>query len=91
MAEKAPVLVLDKNAGNYFLTYDAADYELIEAGILFGSANASIESYNGYKATAKEGTGQFTAQPHNDSASIVARGYMIFRDDSDSVRVMYAD
>ena len=91
VAEKAPVLVLDKNAGNYFLTYDAADYELIEAGILFGNANASIESYNGYKATAKEGTGQFTAQPHDNSESTVARGYMIFRDDSDSVRVIYAD
>ncbi len=91
-ADKAPVLVLDKVGGNYFLTYDEADYELVEAGILFGSENVTIESIDGYKASAKKGTGQFTAQPHKDADDdTIARGYMIIQDVEDNVRVIYAD
>ncbi len=88
---KAPVLVLDKVGENYFLTYDEGDYELIEAGILFGSEGVSIASIDGYKAAAKKGTGQFTAQPHeNATASTVARGYMICKS-GDDYKVIYAD
>ena len=88
---KAPVLVLDKANGNYFLTYDSGDYELIEAGILFGSEGVSIGSVDGYKAAAKKGTGQFTALPHEGAtASTIARGYLIFKKDG-VIRVIYAD
>ncbi|MBQ7119992.1 MAG: hypothetical protein IJO09_07230 [Oscillospiraceae bacterium] len=88
---KAPVLVLDKVDGNYFLTYDEGDYELIEAGILFGSEGVTIGSFDGYKSTAKKGTGQFTALPHEGAtAATVARGYMIYKDGS-TYKVLYAD
>ncbi|MBE6912384.1 MAG: hypothetical protein E7473_07655 [Ruminococcaceae bacterium] len=89
--EKAPVLVLDKADGNYFLTYDEGEFELIEAGILFGSNGVTIESVDGYKAVAKRGTGQFTALPHEGAtASTIARGYLIFKKDG-VIRVIYAD
>ncbi len=88
---KAPVLVLDKVDGNYFLTYDEGDYELIEAGILFGDGNVNIGSTNGYKAAAKRYTGQFTAQPHEGATSATkARGYLICKS-GDEYKVLYAD
>ncbi|MBR2180896.1 MAG: hypothetical protein IJ949_03290 [Oscillospiraceae bacterium] len=88
---KSPVLVLDKVDGNYFLTYDSGDYELIEAGILFGSKGVSIESLDGYKAAAKKNTGQFTALPHEGAdENTVARGYMICRHNGE-FNVIYAD
>ncbi len=86
---KAPVLVLDKVDGNYFLTYDAGNYELVEAGILFAKTGTpEIGSYNS-KAIAVKGTGQFTAQPSIENESI-ARGYMICKD-GNSYKVIYAD
>ncbi|MBQ7119600.1 MAG: Ig-like domain-containing protein [Oscillospiraceae bacterium] len=89
--EKAPVLVLDKADGNYFLTYDEGEFELIEAGILFGSNGVTIGSVDGYKTVAKRGTGQFTALPHEGAtASTIARGYLIFKKDG-VIRVIYAD
>ncbi|MBQ7119347.1 MAG: hypothetical protein IJO09_03950, partial [Oscillospiraceae bacterium] len=89
--EKAPVLVLDKSGDNYFLTYDSGDYELLEAGILFGSEGVTIGSIDGYKATAKKGTGQFTALPHEGATvSTIARGYMICKS-GDEYKVIYAD
>lgn len=89
--DTAPVLVLDKVDGNYFLTYDEGNYELIEAGILFGSENVSIASFDGYKAAAKKGTGQFTALPHEGATSAtIARGYMICKS-GDEFKVIYAD
>jgi|GEM_PF-1315646 len=87
--EKAPVLVLDKVGGNYFLTYDSGTYELIEAGILFAkTGKPEIGSYNS-KAIAVKGTGQFTAQPSTDNEPI-ARGYMICKS-GDDYKVIYAD
>ena len=89
--EKAPVLVLDKSGDNYFLTYDSGDYELLEAGILFGSEGVTIGSIDGYKATAKKGTGLFTALPHaGATVSTIARGYMICKS-GDEYKVIYAD
>lgn len=88
---KAPVLVLDKVGENYFLTYDEGDYELIEAGILFGSKGVRIGSIDGYKAAAKRHTGQFTAQPHvGATSSTIARGYMICKHNG-VFKVIYAD
>ena len=88
---KSPVLVLDNVDGNYFLTYDAGNYELVEAGILFGSSGVSIASVDGYKAAAKKGTGQFTALPHESAdENTIARGYMICKNGG-TFKVIYAD
>ncbi|MBR5309089.1 MAG: hypothetical protein IKU43_09975, partial [Clostridia bacterium] len=89
--KKTPVLVLDKSGDEYFLTYDAGEYELVEAGILFGSNGVSIGSIDGYKASARKGTGQFTAKPHAGAADgTIARGYMVCKDGS-TFKVVYAD
>ncbi len=86
-----PTVVLDIVGGEYFLTYNVpAEYTKIEAGILFSeSGKPDIGSFYS-KATEKTGSGQFTAMP-NGTKDTIARGYMIFRDADNSIRVIYAD
>lgn len=86
-----PTVVLDIVGGEYFLTYNVpAGYKKIEAGILFSeSGKPDIGSFYS-KATEKTGSGQFTAMP-NGTKDTIARGYMIFRDADNSIRVIYAD
>ena len=89
-ADKVPTVVLDKVEGEYFLAYNVpAGYAKLEAGILFAeSGTPTIGSFYA-KATEKTGSGQFTAKPNGSEP--IARGYLIFRDASGSVRVIYAD
>ena len=89
-AEAIPTVILDTVDGDHFLTYNVpAGFTKLEAGILFAeSGNPTIGSFYA-KATEKTGSGQFTAKPNKDES--VARGYIIFRDASGSVRVIYAD
>lgn len=88
-AEAIPTVVLDTIGGEYFLTYNVpAGYTKIEAGILFAtSGTPDITSFYA-KATEKTGSGQFTAKPNGSEA--IARGYVIFRDASGNIRVIYA-
>ena len=85
-----PTVVLDKVGGEYFLTYEVpAGYTKLEAGILFAeSGTPTIGSFNS-KATEKTGSGQFTAKAAVGEA--IARGYIIFRDASGGIRVIYAE
>jgi len=86
-----PTVVLDTINGEHFLTYNVpAGYTKLEAGILFAeSGKPTIGSFHS-KATEKTGSGQFTAKP-NGTDDTIARGYMIFRDSDNSIRVIYAD
>ena len=86
-----PTVVLDTINGEHFLTYNVpAGYTKLEAGILFAeSGKPTIGSFHS-KATEKTGSGQFTAMP-NGTDDTIARGYMIFRDRDNSIRVIYAD
>lgn len=87
--KEAPVAVLENVDGNPLLIYSAPpDCEILEAGILFGNG-ATIVSYDS-KAFAKEGTGQFTAQPEGSESDKSARGYLIFKKNG-TIRVIYAD
>lgn len=89
----APTVGIDKQGNNYFITYNVPEngYTFIEAGIVFGtSENISINSTDGSKAIAKKRTGHFTAKPAKAEHN-VARGYVMFKDASGNVRVIYAD
>ncbi len=88
----APVAVLDEVDGNPLLIYSVpTGCSVVEAGILFGSTkNINIYSVDGSRAAAARGTGQFTAQP-KESDKAVARGYLIFKNTSGEIRILYAD
>ena len=87
----APTVAISNNGESYFISYNVpTGYTLIEAGIVFAkSGSPEIGSFNS-KAIAKMGTGQFTAKKGED-AETVARGYVMFKDSDDSIRVIYAD
>ena len=71
------------------LEYDEGDYEILEAGILFGgNANISLSSAE-EKAKVRNilPHGQFTVT----SDKSYARGYAIYRDGTDnSIKVIYS-
>ena len=85
--KKLPIVVLDAKTvdGAVMIEYDAGDYEIVEAGIIFGS-NATVESCD-KKFTSQRNLshGQFAAK-----AEGAARGYVIYRDGGD-YRVIYSD
>ena len=84
---KLPIVVLDKNTvdGAVMIEYDAGDYEIVEAGIVFG-ANATVESCDKKFTSQRNAShGQFAA-----TADGAARGYVIYRDGGD-YRVIYSD
>ncbi len=92
--EKLPIAVLNTNGDAYMLEYDAAGYEIVDAGILFGDETHNTVNACYYKAKVKniKAHGQFTAKKSADTtyAQTKVRGYVMFRD-GDSVRVIYAD
>ncbi len=90
-AKAEPTIAINKSGENYFIAYNVpTGYTLVEAGIVFAnSGTPTIGSFYS-KATAKETTGQFTSKS-GDGTETTARGYLIFRDASGSVRVIYAD
>ena len=92
-AEEAPVAVLDEVDGNPLLIYSVpTDYTVVEAGILFGStADITIYSVDGSRAAAARGTGQFTAQPKAGTTPAYSRGYLIFKNASGKIRILYAE
>ncbi|MBQ7119060.1 MAG: hypothetical protein IJO09_02490, partial [Oscillospiraceae bacterium] len=76
---------------NYFIAYDVpAGYTLVEAGIVFADTGMPEVGSFYSKAIAKTGSGQFTAKK-GDGTESVARGYVMFRDSDNSIRVIYAD
>lgn len=91
-AAAEPTAVLDMVGGEYFLTYNApAGYTKLEAGILFSESGTTPDIGSFYsKAAERTDSGQFTAKP-NGLTDTTARGYMIFRDGEDKIRVIYAD
>lgn len=85
--KKLPIVVLDAKTvdGSVMIEYDAGDYEIVEAGIVFG-ANATVESCNKKFTSQRNAShGQFAAK-----ADGAARGYIIYRDGED-YRVIYSD
>ena len=92
--EERPVAMFVSVEETPMLIYDVPQgFEIVEAGILFGSnKRIHIASLDGSKATARQMTGQFTAQPHTGaSEATVARGYLIYKTPEKEIRVIYAD
>ncbi len=79
IADKVPVAILEYNDDHkaYMLEYDDGDYEIVEAGILFGG-NLTVDSCTKkYTSQRKVSHNQFTV-PKGDYSS--AKGYIIWKD-----------
>ena len=88
----APVAAFEEVGGSYFLIYSVpAGYEKIEAGILFSEGGTPTVGSAYSKAIERTGSGQFTAQPNGGEGDVVARGYVMFRDRDNNIKVIYAD
>ncbi|MBQ2743164.1 MAG: hypothetical protein IJF32_10220, partial [Oscillospiraceae bacterium] len=92
-----PTVVLDKvSADEYFIHYEVpTGYTAVDAGIVFGTSdNVTVDSTDGSKASVKKAgaKGQFTAAPHKDAAAnTVARGYVMYRDTNNNLRILYTE
>lgn len=91
---KVPIVYLDDAAnGGYMIEYDAGGFEILEAGIIFGTETHNTVSSCYYKAKVKNAAshGQFTAKKNEKNAEMqtVIRGYVVFRDAENSIRVIY--
>ena len=88
--------MLEKNDGTgaYMLEYDKGEYEIVEAGILFGSTEKPIVSSAYSKAKVKniKPHGQFTVKPEGKTVGMeaFARGYVMYRDKEDNIKVVYS-
>ncbi|MBE6966051.1 MAG: hypothetical protein E7441_08480 [Ruminococcaceae bacterium] len=85
--KKLPLIVLESgNGGAYMIEYDAADFEIVEVGILFSTAGEpTVDSCTAkYTSQRNSAHGQFTAK-----ASGTAKGYLIY-EDGDAYKVIYA-
>ena len=74
ITDKVPVAILDYSDAHkaYMLEYDAGDYEIVEAGIIFGKDTASIKTYTSQR---KEKHNQFTVP---EEGTLEATGYIIY-------------
>ena len=84
---RLPIVILDADRvdGSVMIEYDEGDYDIVEAGIVFGT-NATITSCTSkYTSQRDVAHGQFAV-----SASGTARGYVIYRDGTD-YKVIYTD
>ncbi len=92
-----PTVVLDTGADKAkFLIYAVPeDYKIVDAGIVFGKSDenprvASFRSKASAKKPAERSIGQFTSLP-GDETHTRARGYLIYKDASETIRVIYSD
>lgn len=90
ITDKKPLIVLDDKAhGAYMIEYDEGDYDIVEAGILFGDGfvpniSSCSEKFTSQKEAAH---GQFTANSEYDTA----RGYVIYIDANGNHKVAYSN
>ncbi|MBQ9984920.1 MAG: hypothetical protein IJP38_01260 [Oscillospiraceae bacterium] len=85
-----PMLYLDDEVGSYYMVeYDAAGYDIVEVGILFGNnANITVNSCDEKMNSQRNlSRGQFAADAGKNT---VARGYLIYKD-SGEYKVIYSD
>ncbi|MBQ2743322.1 MAG: hypothetical protein IJF32_11030, partial [Oscillospiraceae bacterium] len=84
------------SAGAYMIEYDKGEYEVVEAGILFGkNADPTVESATS-KAKVSEtylgenAHGQMTAKPRDGET--IARAYVMYKDKNDNniIKVIYS-
>ncbi len=85
--KKLPIIILDNDKVDdaYMIEYDAADYEIVEVGLVFGdSGTPSVDSCaKKFTSQRKLSHGQMAAK-YSDNV----RGYLIYKDGND-YRVIY--
>ncbi len=89
-----PIIVLDNNGkrgGARMIEYDAAGFEIVEAGILFGDGYDMTVDSCMYKAKSSRNLshGQFTAKPVNSDYD-TARGYVVYVAANGDYQVVYS-
>lgn len=87
-----PTIVLDEENGSYFIAYIIpAGYTPVSAGIVFAkSGTPAVNScYSRAVSEKVSNQGQFTARPNGTES--VARGYLMFKDSDNNIRVIYAE
>jgi len=93
--EIVPLAVLNVSGEAYMLEYDAAGYEIVDAGILFGDDAHNTVNACYYKSKVKEikEHGQFTAKKSADKTypQTVVKGYVMFKDTDGDLRVIYSN
>ncbi|MBE6911188.1 MAG: hypothetical protein E7473_01575 [Ruminococcaceae bacterium] len=95
VSDKAPLVTLNEANGAYMMEYDAGDYTLLEAGILFGNEEHKSLSrcYSKAKVRNVSDHGSFTAKAKangSEGMQTVARGYAVYKN-GDTISVVYSD
>ncbi|MBQ4545516.1 MAG: hypothetical protein II996_08120 [Oscillospiraceae bacterium] len=88
--DKKPLVILEKGFGAYMIEYDAADYEIVEAGIVASNSGIPTVSSTSEKhiAQGKEDHGQFAVKLTEAYSNV--RGYVIYKDGND-YKIVYSD
>ncbi len=95
VSDKAPLVTLNEANGAYMMEYDAGDYILLEAGILFGNEEHKSLSrcYSKAKVRNVSDHGSFTAKAKangSEGMQTLARGYAVYKN-GDGISVVYSD
>ena len=87
VGDMTPVAILEYNAdyGAYMLEYDDGDYEIVEAGILFGGNMTVDNCTNKYTSQRKVSHNQFTVPAEEGTA----KGYIIWKNASGAYNIEY--
>ncbi len=86
--DKTPVAILEYNEdyNAYMFEYDAGDYTIVEAGIIFGDADATVDSCTKkYTSQRKVSHNQFTVPAEAGTA----KGYIIWKNASGAYQIDY--
>ncbi len=96
VTEQNPIVYLDDPAnGAYMIEYDEGNGTALEAGLLFGkTAEITVsDCYAKAKTQSAKAHGQFTAKPEGKTTGMekYVRGYLIYKDTENVIRVIYTD
>lgn len=87
--DKKPIVILEEGYGAYLLEYDAADYEIVEAGIVAANGKATVGSSSEKYIAQKCGKhGQFAVKLGAEYSDV--RGYVVYRDGA-AYKIAYSD
>ena len=88
VSDKVPVAILEKNTdyNAYMFEYDDGDYTIVEAGIIFGGTDATVDSCTKkYTSQRKVSHNQFTVPAESGTA----KGYIIWKNASGAYQIDY--
>lgn len=87
--DKKPIVILEEGYGAYTIEYDAADYTIVEAGIIAGNGTPTVGSAPEKHIAQNVGRhGQFATKLSGDYENV--RGYVIYIDGT-TFKIAYSD